>query len=443
MITHIDNRTIDQIKNPAFHRYASIYVDIYNDFMLHIQQSGITIDKNSYDDAIQEITRRLEQKGATIRNGGKSIHVNEISSACLACQTGIGSSTFFISLRCHRKCFYCFNPNQEGYEFFLNPENRRDLIAELDQMKANGLRMSHLALTGGEPLLYKDDAVAFFDHARELYPDAHARLYTSGDHINEETLQQLKDAGLNEIRFSIRLHDQEQGIHHTLDRISLAKSFIPDIMVEMPIVPGEVEVMKQVLKELDALGIYSINLLEFCYPYFNTDIFNDRNYKIKPHPYRVLYNYWYAGGLPVNQSELDCLELLEFALDEDLSIGVHYCSLENKHTGQIYQANSGKPHDKIYHFSKNDFFLKSAKVFGDDIPAVKQRLIQARGAKFQYNEEHDYLEFQVNKIKELHGLDVQLGISFNVLEEREDGSYLRELKVDMCLPNQFNFLEDI
>jgi len=345
-------------------------------------------------------------------------------------------------LRCHRKCFYCFNPNQDGFDHFSQPKNERNLISELNNAKDRGSELRHIALTGGEPLLYKEEAVEFFNHAKKLYPDGYTRLYTSGDHINEELLQELKDAGLDEIRFSVRLHDQEQGIKHTLDRIKLAKKFIPFVMVEMPVVPYELERMKDVLRELNQLEIFSINLLEFCYPYFNSEIFNERNFKIKKHPFRVLYNYWYAGGLPVSQSELDCLKLVEFALDEGLSIGVHYCSLENKQTAQIYQQNKTEGYPEINYFSKNDYFLKSAKVFGEDIPLVQKKLRQSKGAKFKINEEQDYLEFQVHKIKELKGMDIEVGISSFIMHPNEDGLELKELKVDLCYPDQFDFAVD-
>lgn len=443
MITSINNVSVEEISNPAFRQYASIYVDIYQDFMAQVKNSGIVVDADTHQQETQDLMERLSAKGAVIRNDGKSVVANAISPACEACQTGVGSVTFFISLRCHRSCFYCFNPNQEGYDYFLNPENKRDLIAELNQIKAQGLKVTNMALTGGEPLLYKEESVAFFEHAHELFPDAYLRLYTSGDHIDEDILTQLKAAHLDEIRFSIRLHDQEQGIRYTLDRIRLAKQYIPFVMVEMPIVPGEVERMKAVLKELDELGVFSINLLEFCYPYFSTEIFNERDYQIKKYPYRVLYNYWYAGGLPVSQSEQDCLQLVEYALDEGLSLGVHYCSLENKHTGQVYQANYGQAFQEMIYFSKKDYFLKTAKVFGEDVPAVKQKLLRTRGAKFNFNEEHQYLEFQVHKIKELAGMDVEVGISSSVMEQREDGIYLRELKVDLCHPDTFDFAIDV
>jgi uncharacterized protein len=442
MIININSNKLEDINNPVFRKYASIYVDIYEDFMEQINKSGIKIDIESYEKETQEKIISLQKKGAIIRNGGNSIYFNEISPACVACQTGEESFTFFISLRCHRNCYYCFNPNQEGYDYFLDPNNKRDLIAELDQMKSEDLKMRHLALTGGEPLLYKEDTIEFFRHAKHSYPKAFTRLYTSGDHIDEGILNELKETKLDEIRFSIRLHDQEKGIQHTLDRIKLAQKYIPKVMVEMPIVPGELDVMKEVLKELDRVGIFAINLLEFCYPYYNTDVFNQKSYAVKKYPYRVLYNYWYAGGLPISKSELDCLDLIDFAIDENLSMGVHYCSLENKHTGQIYQNHKGQGFQEMLYFSKKDYFLKSAKVFGKDVPIVKNKLNKTKGIKFQQNEEHNYLEFQIHKIKELKGLDVEVGISSNIMEKRKDGTYLRELKVDLCYPDQFDFSMD-
>ena len=44
-------------------------------------------------------------------------------------------------------------------------------------------------------------------------------------------------------------------------------------------------------------------------------------------PFEVLYDYGYAGGLAVAGSEQACLELVLFALEKGLSLGVHYLSL--------------------------------------------------------------------------------------------------------------------
>ncbi len=88
-------------------------------------------------------------------------------------------------------------------------------------------------------------------------------------------------------------------------------------------------------------------------------------------------NYWYAGGMPVAGSEAECLELLRFAREAGLRLGVHYCSLDNKFTGQIYQQNKPFLTDPAFaarhawlSLDPGDYFLKCAKVFGGDAEAV-------------------------------------------------------------------------
>ena len=238
----------------------------------------------------------------------------------------MGSLTFSVSLKCHRQCFFCFNPNQEDYEY--QREHKRDVVGELDALLASGQKLEHLALTGGEPLLDKEETLNFFQRARQNSPNAYTRLYTCGDHLERETLQALKDAGLNEIRVSIRLEDAEKARQHTLEQVALAREYIPNVMVEMPILPGSLSEMKTLLTELDRLGVFGVNLLELCFPFHNVDQFRSRGYSIKARPYRVPHNYrGYAGGLPVAGSEATCLDLIEFALEAGLSLGVHYCSL--------------------------------------------------------------------------------------------------------------------
>jgi pyruvate formate-lyase activating enzyme-like uncharacterized protein len=441
MITPIDIQSIPQIKNPAFGEYARMYEDIYASFMEQIRQSGLEIEPQPDSDAREAQLERLRQKKANFRNSGKSIYTTCISSACEDCRTGIGSATYFVSLKCHRDCYYCFNPNQEHYDYFT--KNTRDVVAELEEVKQQGLKVKQLALTGGEPLLFKQDALAFFSYAHEHLPGAYTRLYTSGDHADAQILEQLHDAGLDEIRFSIRMHDLEKGQRYVFDRISLAKEFIPQVMVEMPVLPGTLEVMKEILVELDRLGIFGINLLEFCFPFNNAEAFRQRSFLLKDHPYRVLYNYWYAGGLPIAGSEQICLDLVEFALDERLQLGVHYCSLENKHTGQIYQQNKSQPLPKQAAFSHKDFFIKTAKVFGPDIaPAL--RLFEKMGDRdYVLNKSYNFLEFHPKRIKALSKLNPEIGISYSVWERRGREAVLRELKVDYTTASKFNFYKDI
>ncbi|MCJ7433442.1 MAG: radical SAM protein [Anaerolineales bacterium] len=441
MILDIMKSTLPEIGNSALRDYANTYVQIYRDFIDQIRQMGLEVEVEDTTIEVAQRTESLRKKGALVRNNDKSIYINRISPSCVACQTSIGSSTFFISLKCHRDCFYCFNPNQENYDYFR--EHTRDTIAELDELRQTNPRMGHLALTGGEPLLYKDETYRFFEHARELYPASHTRLYTSGDHIDRATLEALQKSGLKEIRFSIRMHDLAKGNRHTYDNIALAREYIPSVMVEMPVLPGTLDEMKEILRELDRLGIFGINLLEFCFPRNNPGVYREKGYKLKARPFRVLYDYWYAGGLPIAGSETVCLDLIDFALESGLKLGVHYCSLENKHTGQVYQQNSGQVLPKRMYFSQRDYFLKTAKVFGEDVPAVQQVFDKSGYRDYLINDQHNYLEFHVNKISSLKKMDVGVGISSHVIETRENEPVLRELKVDITTPQTFRLSTDI
>ncbi|MAT98646.1 MAG: radical SAM protein [Anaerolineaceae bacterium] len=440
MIIDITRETHNQIKNRRLAEYAAIYLGIFDDFMDQVTATGIEIDERDYGPETAVRIKNLRHKGAVLRNSDRSIYINAISPACVACQKGVGSATFFSSLQCHRDCYYCFNPNQVDYDYFQ--QNKVNPAQELAQIGAAGHRVDYLALTGGEPLLHKAEANAFFHTASEIFPQAHTRLYTTGDHANEATLQELKAAGLEEIRFSIRMHDLAKGHRLTFERIALAKQYISIVMVEMPILPGTLAEMKEVLLELERLQIHSINLLEFCYPFTQAQAFSERGFKVKKRPFHILNNYWYAGGVPISESELVCLDLMAFALEQELTIGVHYCSLENKLTGQNYQQNYGRSLPKTAVFSEKDYLLKSAKVFGSDISKVLNVFNRNGYRDYQRNREHRYLEFHVDQIPNLAGLDIEIGISTSTLEMRENDWVVRELKVDLTRPDLFDRAHD-
>ncbi len=441
MIVELTPENIGQVKNQRLAAYAAIYQNIEREFWANVRELGLQVD--AYDDCAEVASKiaNVVSKGAARRNDDKSIVVNHISPSCAACQTGLGTATFFISLKCHRNCFFCFNPNQENYAEFQT--QKRDCVRELEEIFQSGARLEHIALTGGEPLLHRDETIEFFKYAHEKFPHAYKRLYTSGDHLDVELLTALQNAHLDEIRFSIRLYDSEQARRHTYDRIALAKVYIPNVMVEMPVLPGALDEMKQVLLKLDELGVFGINLLEFCFPLNNAEVYRDKGYRIKHRPFRVLYNYSYAGGLPVAQSELDCLDLVEFALDQKLKLGVHYCSLENKHTGEVYQHHFEQKIPAHLYFSPKDYFLKSAKVFGKDIHQVLTIFEKQGYRDFQRNRDRYYLEFHVSQIPTLKELDLEIGISTSVMEARPDGNVLRELKIDVTTPQTFDLANDV
>lgn len=351
-------------------RAAAAYLETYErraaDFEKSVEAVGLEFEP-------EESHPREERTGADIpgvhcENGGASLWRSWLSPACLACRRGVGSETFFVSLQCTRQCYFCFNPNQADYELYTH--EKRDIAGELRERHRAGARYRCLAVTGGEPLLHPEEVLDFLRTARELYPEAHLRLYTNGDLLDDAMIDRLAEAGLDELRLSVKPFEIEEDRERLYERLAAAVPRIPAVMVEMPVIPGSLDEMKGVLVRLDQLGAKGINLLEFCFPLFNAEEFRRRGFKLRRRPYPVLYNFWYAGGLPVAGSERECMDLLRFAADEGLALGVHYCSLDNKHTTQLYQQNrwfdvwNGAAQYPWVTFDDNDLLLKSARAFG-------------------------------------------------------------------------------
>lgn len=415
--------------NEALARYLRQYQSIEENFLASVEQFGLSFRRDGDAARAGMLRASLRQAGAIFCNNGKSIHTGFLSPACAACAKGVGCMTVTLSLMCNRACYYCFNPNQEGYEH--QSKAVIDWRETITRWLASEPSPSHLALSGGEPLLHPEETLEFFRYARDHLPGVHTRLYTAGDLLTEELACALAEGGLREIRFSIKLEDDEQTRAAVLNNIAIARRHIPTVLVEMPVIPGTGDEMRALLRRLDALGVDGINLLEFCFPLCNAEAFSERGFLLKYPPFETLYNYWYAGGLAVDGSEALCLELLCFLLEEGLNIKGHYCSLENKFTGQIYQQNTAqeKPSATLS-FSDTDFFLKTGKVFGRDIPRALDVLQQRGGHIYEENEAYGYLQFHPRHIAAMEKAGLNPVLSYNVMEQRPDGCVLRELRVE-------------
>lgn len=415
---------------PTLAAWLAEYEAIETDYVESLRQAGIEFAPRDADaEERAALKKRLAQKGARFRNGDASISVGPLSSACVACATDEGSRTFYLSLACNRNCYFCFNANQEDYED--GKRLKTHWRSELDEFLEGPTPVTHVALTGGEPLLHPDEAVAFLEQAREKAPGAHLRLYTDGDFLTDELLGHLRDAGLTELRLSIK-PDEEGASAEALRRMELTKRYIPQVMVEMPVIPGTEDEMRDLLRGMDDLGIFGINLLEFGYPMGDWKPFAARGFRIANPPFSIPYNYRYAGGLPIAGSELACLRLVEFALDEELSLGVHYCSLENKNRTQIFQQDRAVTlDDALWQFDEDDFFWKTAKVFDGDAAAVEP-LLRAAGAPWARDPDEESIQFHPRYLPLLAGVPVAPALSVNVIEQHDGVPAVRELTLSLA-----------
>ena len=261
--------------NAALQAALDHYDGVRDTYIKTLEGKGLVFAKpNAGADVRCALRGKLRQRGAQFCNAGASIRVGWISQACVECTGNRGSETFSTTFKCHRDCYFCFNHNQADYDKFV----REGCPWEegLDRASHTYQHLACLGLTGGEPLLNIDDTIRFLERAGELFPDTHKRMYTSGDLLTEESARRLRDAGLQEIRFSVKNDDPEQLQQRVLANMELAGRYIPDVMVEMPIVPGTEEEMKALMHRFDAAGIKGMNLLEFCFPFHSWDEFARR-----------------------------------------------------------------------------------------------------------------------------------------------------------------------
>ena len=84
----------------------------------------------------------------------------------------------------------------------------------------------------------------------------------------------------------------------------------------------------------------------------------------------------------------------------------------------------------VFDFDKGDFFLKCAKVFGDDVPKVSEALLRRGHTTFLQNDAAHSLSFPRKYLPELKTLAIDPAISICLLESDEEGTFLREVGLE-------------
>ena len=255
----------------------------------------------------------LESNNSSLFKNTKPYY-RAISPGCKLCGEGKWSC-LFITNKCNASCFYCpasqeqdAIPTTQGLDF-----PSADEYAEY--VKAFGFK--GVAFSGGEPLLYFDKTLEYLKAVRKICPDVYIWIYTNGLLADREKMTKLADAGLNEIRFDIG------ATNYNTDKIKLASGLIPNITVEIPAVPKKTHLLQKLLKTLEVLGVSNLNLHQLRLTNYNA-----------PHLFKHNYTFINAERPIVLESEISALEILKYAKENSMEIGVNYCSFYYKYRFQ-------------------------------------------------------------------------------------------------------------
>ena len=253
-------------------------------------------------------------KNSWLFKNTKPFH-NKISDGCGLCGQGLWSC-LFITGKCNANCFYCPTSQQNDDKptsqqlTFETPEAYAEYVSYFG--------FKGVSFSGGEPLLYFDRTLSYLKAVRKYCsPDIYIWMYTNGILANKVKLKRLEESGLNEIRFDIG------ATGYKLDRVRLAKGIVPNITIEIPSIPEEKERIIALLPMMIDAGVTNLNLHQLRLTPYNAD-------KLTKHQ----YTYIAAEHPIVLESELAALEIMKFANQNQLNIGINYCSFHFKYRFQ-------------------------------------------------------------------------------------------------------------
>ncbi|MFW5822970.1 MAG: radical SAM protein, partial [Tangfeifania sp.] len=239
----------------------------------------------------------------------------QLSKGCKLC--GLGSwSCLFITNKCNAGCFYC--PASQQNDEVPATQSLTFETAEAYADYINFFKFKGVSFSGGEPLLFFDRTLHYLQTVRKMCdPDIYIWMYTNGILADTQKFRKLAAAGLNEIRFDIG------ATGYKLDKVKLARKIIPNVTIEIPAVPEEKERIKKLLPEMIEAGVTNLNLHQLRLTKHNAPKLLKRNYTFIP-----------AEQPIVLESEIAALELIGFAREKHLEIGINYCSFAFKNRFQ-------------------------------------------------------------------------------------------------------------
>lgn len=298
----------------AFDSYLNGLVNNNRNTFSEFSNLKWSTDYNSEKAGIQRKNLLNKLEGSWLFKETKPYH-NQISKGCMIC--GLGSwSCLFITGKCNANCFYC--PAPQLADELPSTQNLTFETADAYAEYINFFKFKGVSFSGGEPLLFFDRTLQYLKQIRKkCNPDIYIWMYTNGILADEQKFRKLATAGLNEVRFDIG------ATNFKLDKIKFAKGIIPNITIEIPAVPEEKEKLIQLLPEMIKAGVTNLNLHQLRLTKHNAPKLSKRK-----------YTYIHAEQPIVLESEMAALEIVNYAKEKNLNIGINYCSFYFKNRFQ-------------------------------------------------------------------------------------------------------------
>ncbi|MFO1304495.1 MAG: radical SAM protein [Burkholderiales bacterium] len=241
----------------------------------------------------------------------RTLYTRHLPPGCRGCLGGKGTNAY-VTGACTRECFFCFNQKPRNDDFVVHGVR----LAEPEDAPAIVERyaLRSVGISGGEPTLRPDRLLRLVRALRTLPFRVRIDLYTNGDRLTDELLAQLKDAGLDALRFNLVAREFDT------EPLERAMRFFDEVAVEIPVVPDRMRELTAMVLKLDALGVPFLNIHEL--------------FACRENWAHVAFEGYDSSGdggdaimwEPVAGADEAALTLLLFALRNTTRLSTYYCS---------------------------------------------------------------------------------------------------------------------
>ncbi len=212
-------------------------------------------------------------------DGGANLFKGTLPSGCAQCREG-AKMVVFITGECSRKCYYCpLSEERWQHDVVLANETKIGLgEPDLDAIyaEAEAMRALGTGITGGDPMEKPQRCLTLIRGLKERFgPSHHVHLYTTG-RFDPAYLQQLADAGLDELRYHppFPIWDQMEGTGlaaHIAAAVEVGRHAPMRIGLEIPAIPKAEERTLALLRWATDTGLTYCNLNELEFSHTNYD----------------------------------------------------------------------------------------------------------------------------------------------------------------------------
>jgi len=194
------------------------------------------------------------------KTGYYSWKSGKLAKGCQFCVKG-QKLVLFVTGICPRNCFYCPISEKKWKRDVVHADEwpvkgNREIIQEAKLIRAKGA-----GFTGGDPLAKIGRTVKYIRLLKKTFGKKfHIHLYTSLDLADDEKLEKLYSAGLDEIRIHPDIYNSKLW-----EKMNLVCKYDWDVGVEIPAIPNAKKQTEKLVEFFkDKIDFLNINELEIA-----------------------------------------------------------------------------------------------------------------------------------------------------------------------------------